>query len=100
MKTITLTEDNGEKYQVNIVYSVFDMRNPLLEENFETASAETAQQALKAYNKKYGYTDKYKRTDAYSLAQDATVCVSSLFYDKNGIRYKYGRRTWFKLINT
>jgi hypothetical protein len=98
MKTITLTGDNGEKYQVNIVYSIFDITNSLLQENFEVASADNAQQALKIYNKVIGRTCNYKRTDAYSIFQDASVCVSSQFFDKDGIRYKYGRRTWFKII--
>ena len=85
-------------YKRQIVYSIFDMRNSLLSENFEVASANNAQQALKIYNKATGKTDRYKRTDAYSLAQDASICVSSQFYDKNGTRYKYGRRTWFKIL--
>lgn len=99
MKTIKLLdEDTRETYMVNIVYSVFDITNPLLEENFETAGADNAQQALKLYNNTTGKNYKYRRTDAYSLARDADICVSTIFYDKNGRRYKYGRRTWFRKV--
>lgn len=98
MKTITLTDDNGEKYKVNIVYSIFDMRNSLISDNYEVYSAKNTVEALKIYNNSNNLDCKYKRTDAYSIAQDAIICVSSQFCDKDGIRYKYGRRVWFKVI--
>lgn len=98
MKTITLTDDNGEKYQVNVVYSIFDTRNSLISDNYEVCMANNSVEALKIYNESKNLDCKYKRTDAYSILQDAVICVSSQFYDKNGIRYKYGRRTWFKVL--
>lgn len=95
MKTITLT-DGENKYQVNIVYSIFDIRESMYTENYEVASANNSQHALQFYNKAKNKTDKYKRTDGYG--RDAEICVSSQFYDKHGTRYKYGKRIWFKIV--
>jgi len=97
MKTITLVDNNSlDRYQVNIVYTIFDSTNTRLTNNYEVCSAENSQGALGQYNKHYGLNRKYKRVDAYKAS--AVVCVSSVFYDKAGNRYRHGKKTWFEVV--
>jgi hypothetical protein len=91
MKTVKLRRSN-ETVEVPVLFSIFDMGNSLLEENFETP-AKNAQHALKIYNEKYGKTTKYKRDGS----KYAEVCVST-FFTEDGTRYKAGNRVWFKKI--
>jgi hypothetical protein len=84
MKYVTLS--SGVKCPV--LFSIFDMNNSLLEENFET-EANNATDAIKRYKPNL----KVKRDGS----KYAEICVSTFFISK-GVRYKYGRRTWYKVI--
>lgn len=97
MKLITLVDETTkERYIVNIVFCVFDIRNSMLSSDFEVASANNSTDALKYYNKAKGLTDKYKRADAYEGG--ASICVYKNYYDKHGTRYRIGKKVWYKII--
>jgi hypothetical protein len=85
MKTVTLFR-NGEHVKVPVLFSIFDMNNSLLAENFET-EAKDANDAIKKYNPNL----KVKR----SGSKYAGICVSKFFID-DGARYKYGKRVWYE----
>lgn len=96
MKIITLlNEQTKNKYNVNIVFCVFDISQPMLKKDFE-CNADNSQQALSLYNKKQGINYKYRRADGYE--DKPSICVYKVYYDINGYRYKYGKRVWFKII--
>ena len=87
MKAITVMRD-GKMERIPILYSIFDVTNGLLEENYET-EAKNATDAIKKYR-----PDLKVKRDGSKYAE---ICVSTFFME-DGTRYKYGRRTWYRIL--
>lgn len=84
MTTVTIIR-NDKKVTLPVYYSIFDMDNSILDDNFDVDAVST-KDALKKYN-----PDLKVRRDSSKFA---SICVTK-FFSEDGRRYKVGNRSWY-----